>query len=97
MIKPKINYGTLNLDNSNEFEESNYSRPASRMKRESDSKDGGLNMDRRGSEASDNEDYTQTARKARATNKQKMRVKGNLDIKDQSINIDDSQISRKRK
>lgn len=26
-----------------------------------------------------------------------MRVKGNLDIKDQSINIDDSDISRKHK
>lgn len=44
MIKPKINYGTLNLDNSNEFEESNYSRPASRMKKTIDNKDGGLNM-----------------------------------------------------
>ncbi len=45
-------------------------------------KDGGLNLERRGSDASDNEDFGQNTRKLRAANKQKLRGKGNLDIND---------------
>ncbi len=60
-------------------------------------KDSGLNLDRRDGDASDSEDFGQNTRKLRAANKQKMRGKGNLGINDDSIRIDDSEISRKRK
>jgi hypothetical protein len=55
-------------------------------------------MDRRGSEASDSEEYGLEARKARAVNKQKNRIsKGNLNVNDGPLLVDDSPLTRKQK
>lgn len=49
----------------------------SKNKRQKSDRDSGLNIDRRGSDASDTEDFNR-ARVTRAQNNQKMRTKGNL-------------------
>ena len=53
MMKPKKNYGTLDYQIPNQFQEDeDYVRPGSRASKIKN-KDSGLNMDNRGSDASD--------------------------------------------
>lgn len=76
------------LEIEDDFEVEDYSRPASKIVRPSSrSKDGGLGINSRGEESSDNESST---RKLRASAIQRQRNKGSMKVNDNELNVDEN-------
>lgn len=76
------------LEIEDDFEEENYARPPSKISRPSSrNKDGGLGINSRGEENSDNES---NIRKQRASAIQRQRSKGSMKVNENELNADES-------